>query len=85
MCKRAVNCSVVSPLDRNLEVDDEMQSKKQCISESDEQLLDENDQILWCELLDRGESVIEEWNGVDDDHQDVATEQLGSGSCHKRK
>ena len=65
MCERAVNCSVVSPLKRNLEVDDEMQSKKQCISESDEQLLDENDEILWCELLDRGESVIEEWNGVE--------------------
>ena len=67
-----------------------MQPKKQCISERDEQLLairpplsDENDEILWCELLDRGESVIEEWNGVGDDHQDVATKQLVQGVAGK--
>ena len=47
---------------RNLEVDEETQPEKQCISEPDEQFY-------------RGESV-EEWNGVNDDHQDVATEQL---------
>ena len=60
---------------RNLEVDDEMQQKKQCISERDEQLLslrpsltDDQDEILWCELLDRVESAIEEGNGENDDH-----------------
>ena len=67
-----------------------MQPNKQCISEREEQLLairpplsDENDEILWCELLDRGESVIEEWNGVDDDHQDVATELLVQGVARR--
>ena len=76
------------PQERNeiLKCDEEMQTKKQYISERDEQLLairptlsDDHDEILWCELLDRGESVIEEWNGVTDDHHDVATEQLVPG------
>ena len=39
----------------------------------------DQDEILWRELLDRGESVIEEWNGEGDDHQDVTTEQLVQG------
>ena len=35
-------------------------------------------------MLDLGESVIEEWNGVTDDHQDVAAEQLVQGVARKR-
>ena len=66
-----IDCSSASPGEkRNLEVDEEMQQKKQCISDRDESLLslrpplpDDQDEILWCELLDRGENVIEEWNG----------------------
>ena len=59
-----------------------MQQKKQCISERDEQLLslwpplpDDQDEILWCELLDRVESVIEERKRG----QDVTTEQVVQG------
>ena len=29
-----------------------MQSKKQCVSEREFPLLEENDEILWCEMLD---------------------------------
>ena len=50
---------------------------------SDTILSDENDEISWCEWLDSGESVIEEWNGVDDDHPDVTTEQLVQGDARK--
>ena len=38
---------------------------------------------LRCELLDRGVTVIEEWNGVNDDRQDVTTEQLVQGVARK--
>ena len=62
-----------------------MQQKKQCISERDEQLLSLlpplPDEILWCELLDRVESVVEEGNGEHDGHQDVTTEQLVQGGA----
>ena len=69
---------------------EEMQQKKKCTSERDEQLLslrppllDDQDEILWCELLERGESVIEEWNGEGDDHLDVMTGQLVEGVARK--
>ena len=54
---------------RNLEVDEEMQPKKQCTSGRDEQLLslrpplpDDHDEILWCKLLDLGDSTSQQNN-----------------------
>ena len=37
---------------RNLEVDEERQSKKQYVSERESPMLEENDEILWCAMLD---------------------------------
>ena len=75
---------------RNLEVDEEMQQKKQCTSGRDDQLLslrppllDDHDEVLWYELLDLGESVIEEWNDENEDHQVVTTEQLIRGVARR--
>ena len=59
---------------RNLEVDEEMQSKKLRISERESPLSEENDEI-WCEMLDSDEKVIVE-NEMNDDHEVVEMEQL---------
>ena len=69
MCRRAsvVPWSALSGEKRNLEVDEEMQSKNQCISERESPLSDENDEILWCAMLDSDEKVIDE-NEMNDDH-----------------
>ena len=37
---------------RDIEVDEEMHLKKQCISERESPLLEETDEILWCTMLD---------------------------------
>ena len=67
---------------RNLEVDEEMQSQKQCISERESPLLEEDDEILWCELLDSEEKVIDE-NEMNDDHEVVEMEQLAQRAARK--
>ena len=67
---------------RNLEVDEEMQSKKQCISERKFPLLEENDEILWCEMLDRKEELNDE-NEVNDDHEVAEMEQLVQRAARK--
>ena len=46
-------------------------------------LPDDQEQILWCELLDLGESVTEDWNGENDDYEEVTTEQLIQGVARK--
>ena len=74
----------------SLEVDEGKQQKKQCTSGRDEQvlsrppqLLDGQDEILWCELLNPGESVIEEWSDENEDHHGATTEQLVQGVAKK--
>ena len=49
---------------RNLDVDEEMPLKKQCISERKSPMLEENDQILWCEMLDTEWKKFEETEAV---------------------
>ena len=44
--------SIVSWSARNLEADEETQLERQCVSERESSLLEENDEILWCEMLD---------------------------------
>ena len=68
---------------RTLEVDEEMQSKKQCISERESPLTEVNDEILWCEMMDSNETVIAE-NEVTDDHEVVEMEQLVQGAAKER-
>ena len=61
---------------RSLEVDEGQQHKKQCTSERDEKLLslpppllDDNDEILWCELMKLDDGFIEEWEDeLEDSH-----------------
>ena len=76
---------------RSLEVDEGEQQKKQCVSERDEQLLsltppllDDQGEILWCELLGLDESFIEDRSAESEDHQGATTEQLVQG-CQGRK
>ena len=74
--------SVPSGEKRNLEVDEEMPSKKQCISERESPLLEENDEILWCERLDSEEELNDE-NEADDDHEVAEMEQLVQRAARK--
>ena len=48
-----VSWSAPSRKRRNLEVDEKMQLKKQCISERESPMLKENEEILWREMLRR--------------------------------
>ena len=67
---------------RNLEVDEEMQSKKQCISERESPMLEENDEILWCERLDSEEELNDE-NEANDDHEVAEMEQMVQRAARK--
>ena len=67
--------SAASGEKQNLEVDEQMQSKKKCISERESPLSEENGETLWCEMLDSDEKVIDE-NETNDDHEVVQMEQL---------
>ena len=74
----------------SLDVDEGKQQKKQCISERDEQLstlmpplLDDQDEILWCELMGLDESFTEEWSDESEGYQGVITEQLVQGVAKK--
>ena len=49
--------------------------KKQCISERESPLLEENDEILWCERLDSEEELNDE-NEANDDHEVAEMEQM---------
>ena len=59
-----------------------MQSKKQCISECESPLLEENDEILWCERLDSEEELNDE-NEANDDHEVAEMEQLVERAARK--
>ena len=75
---------------RSLEEDEGKQQKKQRTTGRDEQLLslpppllDDQDEILWCESMNRDESVIEELSDESEDHHGATTEQLGQGVAKK--
>ena len=60
-----------------------MQSKKQCISERESPQFEENDEILWCEMLDIEEELNDE-NEINDDHEVAEMEQLVQRTATKR-
>ena len=53
-----------------------------CISEREFPLLEENDEILWCEMLDSEEELNDE-NEVNDDHDVTEMEQLVQRAVRK--
>ena len=72
-------------------MDEGKQQKKQCTSGGDEQWLslpppplDDQDKILWCELVNPDESFMEEWSDESEDHHGATTEQLVQGAAKKR-
>ena len=67
---------------RKLEVEEETQPKKQCVSERESPLLEENEEILWCEMLNSEEEFNDE-NEVNDDHAVAEMEQLVQGAARK--
>ena len=67
---------------RKLEVEEETQPKKQCVSERESPLLEENEEILWCEMLNSEEEVNDE-NEVNGDHAVAEMEQLIQGAARK--
>ena len=61
-----------------------MQSKKQCISERESPQFDENNEILWCEML-HSEKELNDENEMNDDHEVAEMEQLVQRTATKKK
>ena len=72
---------------RSLGVDDGEQLKKQCTGERNEQrlslpppLLDDDDEILWSELVEHDCEILEEWEDELDCHKELPTKENEKGS-----